>query len=67
MIENNPKRPNSSFQNGSKRAIEAITMGFKESTGFQSLLPTAPGEINVRPAGKPIFLVPHTLAMPQQD
>jgi len=40
---------------------------FQESTGFQSFLPALLGKINICPTGKPIFLVPHTLAMPQQD
>ena len=65
LIENNPKCPNSSFQNGRESAIEAITVRFQESTGFRSFLPAAPGEINVRPPGEPIFLIPDTLAMPQ--
>jgi hypothetical protein len=35
-----------------------------EPAGFQCFLPPAPGEINVCPASKPIFLVPGALAMP---
>jgi len=37
---------------------------FQESTGFQGFLPPAPGEINVCPTGKSIFLIPHALAVP---
>ncbi len=50
---------------GSFPEIERIFVRFQELTGFQGLLPPAPGEINACPAGKPIFLVPGALAVPQ--
>ena len=44
--------------------IENIFVRF---SGVQSFLPTAPGEVDVCPARKSIFLVPLALAMPQKN
>ena len=67
LIKNYPERSDSSFQNGRERPIEGIAVRFEEAPGFQSFVPPALGEVDVRPAGEPIFLIPHALAMPQQD
>src|SRR6185437_2521863 len=66
LIENAPQRVNRPLQHRSVRHVEHVALRLQRLAGFLRLRASGIREVDVRPAGEPVFLVPGAFAVAHQ-
>src|SRR5262245_23623616 len=66
-VERDPQSADGAPQNRGVRDVEDITAFFEEPARFRRFFASAIGEVDVRPAGEPVLLVPGALAVTEQN
>jgi hypothetical protein len=63
FVERNPHRPDGAFEDRRERDVEFHGLGSHEASGFAGFLASLDAQVDVGPAGEPVFPVPGALAV----
>jgi hypothetical protein len=67
LVEQQPQGPYRTLQYGSERDVKRKPVLFQATAGILPLFSAAIGQVNVRPTGKEVFLVPNAFPVSQEN